>query len=94
MHDESPAINVPRELIDHLCRHSALTAPEAEHIAREVLTYFRETPESYVCRRHSELQALGWANARIYSVIRHEMTRTRFVSAGLTERQIRRLVYG
>jgi len=94
MPNDTPAIDVPRELVDHLCRNSALTAGEAEHIVREVLTYFRESPEDFVRRRHLELQALGWTNARIFSAIRHEMTHTRFTCTPLSERQIRRLIYG
>jgi len=85
---------LPRELIDHLCRSSALTAQEATHIVQEVLAYFHETPDAFVRRRHQEMQVAGWPNTRIFAVIRAEMNTTRFASAGLSERQIRRLIYG
>jgi len=87
-------ITVPAELIDHLCRSSRLTAPEAEHVVSEVLAYFSETPEDYVRNRHQELQALGNSNSDIFLTLQEELPARRFGAKPLTTRQIRRAIYG
>lgn len=87
-------ITIPAELIDHLCRNSRLTAQEAERVVSEVLTYFSETPDDYLRRRHQELQALGDSNSDIYSTLQTELKARRFGAKPLTTRQIRRAIYG
>lgn len=46
------------DLIDHLCRHSPLTAEQARKIVVEVNNYYRESVATFVRRRHKELQRL------------------------------------
>jgi len=89
-----PDITVPAELIDHLCRSSRLTAPEAEHVVHEVLAYFSETPEEYLRARHQELQAEGKSNTDIFLTLQTEVSTRRFGAKPLTTRQIRRAIYG
>ncbi len=90
MSDHAP----PPELIDHLCRQSALTALEAERLIAEVLAYYAENTESFIRRRHRELQAEGISNTTIYSTIRDEILGRRFPANAYTVRQIRRTIYG
>ena len=85
---------VPAELIDHLCRNSRLTAGEAEHVIREVLSYFSETQDEFLRLRHQELQLLGHSNAEIFSALQLELQSRRFSSKPMTTRQIRRAIYG
>jgi len=82
------------DLIDHLCRHSPLTADQAKQIVAEVNHYYRESVATFVCRRHKELQHHGLSNSAIYAALMNELPQRRFSSEPLSERQIRRLIYG
>ncbi len=82
------------DLIDHLCRHSPLTAEQAKQIVATVNHYYRESAATFVCRRHKELQRHGLSNRAIYEALQNEMPERRFSSEPLSERQIRRLIYG
>ena len=82
------------DLIDHLCRHSPLTAEQAKQIVAEVNHYYRESVASFVSRRHKELQHQGLSNSAIYDALLKEMPQRRFSNEPLSERQIRRLIYG
>ena len=82
------------DLIDHLCRHSPLTASQARQLVAEVNHYYRETVAEYVCRRHQELQHQGLNNSDIFSTVMTEIPNRRFAQNTLSERQIRRLIYG
>jgi hypothetical protein len=82
-------------LINHLCHSSDLSAAQAQRIIDEVIAYFSETPENYVRRRHREIkQETGLANAQIFARIEAEMTQLVFATPALTQRQIRRIIYG
>jgi hypothetical protein len=82
-------------LIKHLCHSSDLSASQAQRIIDEVNAYFAETPENYVRRRHLELrQEMGLANAEIYARLEVELTLRVFAATPLTQRQIRRIIYG
>jgi polyhydroxyalkanoate synthesis regulator phasin len=82
-------------LIDHLCHSGGLTAAQAQRVIDEVIAYFSETPENYVRRRHQEIkQETGLANAQIFARIEAEMAQLVFAAPALTQRQIRRIIYG
>ncbi|MCP4334016.1 MAG: hypothetical protein GY785_15265 [Gammaproteobacteria bacterium] len=82
-------------LINHLCHGSGLTPSQARKIVDEVIAYFSETPEDYVRRRHLEIkQELGLSNALVFQRIEAEMAQLAFAAPALTQRQIRRLIYG
>lgn len=82
------------ELVEHLCRHSNLTSFDAARLVEEVLAYYNETTASFIQRRHHELQKSGLANATIYRLIGEELEQHRFKAEKLSERQIRRTIYG
>jgi hypothetical protein len=82
------------DLLDHLVRTTALSRDQATGIVAEVLTYFDEPLETFVRRRHRELQADGMANAAIYQRIRHDLKFWRVAAPQTSERQIRRIIYG
>jgi len=88
------AEQLPGDLLDHLARHSALNRTDAARLVREVLAYFNETLEGFVERRHSELQRQGLANPAIFQQIAAELRWWRLSAPPLSERQIRRIVYG
>ena len=89
----SPA-RVPASLLDHLVQTSGLRRSEAHRIVEEVVSFYGETPEAFVVRRHRELQAEGMRNRAIYTRVAQEMEGWRFRARPLSERKIRRIVYG
>ena len=85
---------IPAELIEHLQRISALDAMKARQLVEEVLAFYQESVEQYVTRRHRELQFQGLANSQIYTRISQELAQRCFAAPPLSERQIRRMIYG
>jgi len=82
------------ELVEHLCRMTGLGPVEARRVVEEVFAYLSESPAEFVTRRHGELQREGHTNAEIFRRLANELSRRRFAAPPLSERQIRRLVYG
>ena len=54
-----PSTSAPAELLDHLVRTRGLPRPEALRIVEEVVSFYGETAEAFITRRHRELQAEG-----------------------------------
>ena len=82
-------------LINHLCQSSDLTLSQAHRAVDEVIAYFSESPDDYVRRRHLEIkQEQGLANADIFKRIEAELSQLVFAAPPLTQRQIRRIIYG
>lgn len=82
-------------LLNHLCNISRLEQNEAKKLVAEVIAYFSETTEVYVQRRHRELkQDEGLSNAQIYQRIETELKQIVLASPALSQRQIRRIIYG
>ncbi|MCT2591079.1 hypothetical protein LHJ74_14365 [Streptomyces sp. N2-109] len=82
------------DLIDHLVRTTALPRGEAARVVLDVLAYFDETTEEFVRRRHRELRGRGLVNAEIFERIAAELPHRAVTPPGLSQRQLRRLVYG
>jgi hypothetical protein len=81
-------------LLDHLARVAGLSPARAARILDEIASYFSESLEEFVVRRHAELQALGMKNEAIFEQIARELEVRRFAAPLLSERQIRRMIYG
>ena len=94
MNDKSRATEEQEELVNLLCRNSVLDQRQASKIHGELLSFYRETVKEYVQRRHTELQEGGMANAATYQQIQGELDSRRFAADVLSERQIRRIIYG
>lgn len=83
-----------RELVDRVVTSTGLTPQEAARVIEDVLAFQAESVEDYVRRRHAELKTYGAKNPEIFARIAAELT-TRVVAAPrLTERQLRRIIYG
>ena len=82
------------DLIDHLVRSSALTPQQSSKLVEEIITYFNESIEQYVQRRHRQLQENGLRNSEIFDAIENELSLMRFPAPKLSLRQMRRMVYG
>ena len=81
-------------LVSHLLRTTALDRHDAEKVIRETLAYFSEPLPDFVARRHRELRSRGERNESIYRRIATEVRDRCFSASPLSERQIRRLIYG
>jgi hypothetical protein len=82
------------DLFEHLERMTRLSRLEAERVVAEVLEYFSEPLEVFVSRRHAELQGEELKNPDIFARIAAEVRQRRFAAPDLSERQIRRMIYG
>ncbi len=82
------------DLIEHLSKLTALSEAQSQQVVVEVLAYFNEDIETYVRRRHHELQQQGFSNARIFTTIQDELPDRVFPAEKISERKIRRLIYG
>ncbi|GAA3311870.1 hypothetical protein [Nonomuraea dietziae] len=60
----------------------------------EVLSYYSETVEEFVRRRHGELKSRGLTNDEIFPRIAAELPARRMAPPELSLRQLRRIVYG
>ena len=82
------------DLIQRVAVSTGLTPGEAARVVGDVLAHYREPVDEYVRRRHARLQLHGARNPEIFRTIADEL-RARVVAAPeLTERQLRRIVYG
>jgi len=82
------------ELVAYLVRSTRLTAAEARKVIDEVLAFMDETTDDFIRRRHLALQSEGLPNAQIFARIAQELMQRRFRAPELSERQIRRIIYG
>jgi hypothetical protein len=82
------------DLVAHLTRTTSLGPDAARWVVAEVLAYLDEPIEKVVRRRHRELQGEGLANADIWVRLGDELRAWRVAPPEMTERQLRRLVYG
>jgi hypothetical protein len=85
---------VPPDLARYLAASTGLPPSTAVRVIADVTTYFSETIEDFVQRRHAELRRGQRKNDEIWPVIAAELSQRRFAAPGLSERQLRRLVYG
>jgi hypothetical protein len=84
----------PQDLARYLASSTGLPQSTAIRVIVDVTTYFGETIEEFVRRRHAELRRGQRKNDEIWPVIAAELSQRRFAAPGLSERQLRRLVYG
>jgi hypothetical protein len=88
------SVEAPGELVERLLRSTPLSAAAATRVVTEVVYFFSETVEQFVRRRHRELQAGGLSNSQIFDQLSRELGRWRFAAPALSQRQLRRIVYG
>ena len=83
-----------RELVTRVAESTGLSESEASRVVSDVVAYFAEPAESYVRRRHESLQARGMRNSEIFAQIHAELAGRVVAPPALSERQLRRIVYG
>ena len=84
----------PQDLASYLAASTGLPPATASRVIADVIAYFSETIEEFVRRRHGELQRLQRRNEQIWPLIEAELAQRRFAAPGLSQRQLRRIVYG
>jgi hypothetical protein len=89
-----PADPFPRDLARYLAASTGLPPATALRVIADVATYFSETIDEFVRRRHAELQRRQRKNDEIWPLIAAELGQRRFAAPALSERQLRRIVYG
>ena len=89
-----PADPFPQDLAQYLATSTGLPQPTAVRVIADMATYFSETVEEFVRRRHAELQLRQRKNDQIWPLIAAELGQRRFAAPVLSERQLRRIVYG
>ena len=84
------------ELSAYLASTTRLEPVEARRVVRAMLELLtEESAETFAIRRHRELKAAGaLKNEAIYALIAAEMRQRPFAAPRLSQRQIRRLIYG
>jgi len=85
---------VPQDLVRHVAASTGLPEATATRVVADVAAYFTETVEEFVRRRHGEMRLRQRRNDEIWPEIAAEVAARRFTAPGLTERQLRRMVYG
>lgn len=87
-------MNANEELVRHVAASTGLPEATATRVVADVAAYFAETVDDYVRRRHGELRGAHWKNEEIWPQLAAELGARRFGAPQLSERQLRRMVYG
>lgn len=82
------------DLVAHVAATTGLTPAEAARVVGDVVAYFAVPVEDVVRRRHAELQTFGVRNPEIFARIAAELADRVVAAPALTERQLRRMIYG
>ncbi|UVS80102.1 hypothetical protein [Actinokineospora sp. UTMC 2448] len=81
-------------LVRHVAQSTGLPPAVAARVVADVVAYYGETVEQFVRRRHAELRNRQHRNAEIWTAIAEELAARPFAAEALSERQLRRIVYG
>lgn len=84
----------PQDLVGYVARSTGLDEATASRVVADVMAYFDQTVEEYVIRRHGELKSRNRKNDDIWPLIIDDLKTRRFTAGELSERQLRRMVYG
>ena len=82
------------ELVDHVVASTGLTPAEARRLIDDVVAFHAEPVEVFVRRRHAELKTYGAKNPELVARIGRELSDRVVAAPRLSERQLRRIVYG
>jgi hypothetical protein len=85
---------VPQDLARYLAASTGLPHATTVRVIADVNAYYDETVEDYVRRRHAELRRRNRKNDDIWPEIAAGLAHRRFRAPDLTDRQLRRMIYG
>jgi hypothetical protein len=92
--DVPAAHEVDPELVAHVATTTGLDRETARRVVEDVLAFHAEPVADYVRRRHAHLRTYGARNPEIFARISEELLHRVVAAPELSERQLRRLVYG
>lgn len=81
-------------LVAHVVATTSLTPGEAARVVDDVIAFHAQTVEAYVRARHAHLKTYGAKNPEIFARIAEELRERVVAAPELSERQLRRIVYG
>ena len=84
----------PQDLVRHVARSTGLDEATASRVVADVTAYFGQTVQEYVISRHEDLKSRNRKNDDIWPLIADELKSRRFRADELSERQLRRMIYG
>jgi hypothetical protein len=87
-------VPVPEALVAHVVATTGLTSAEAARVIEDVVAFHAEPVEDLVRRRHAQLRTYGARNDEIFARLAEELRHRVVAAPRLTERQLRRIVYG
>ncbi|KRC53571.1 MULTISPECIES: hypothetical protein [unclassified Nocardioides] len=87
-------MHVDPQLLRHVEESSGLSPAEARRLVEDVLSFHDEPVEAWVRRRHAELKTYGSKNADIFALLKEELRGHVVAAPELSERQLRRMIYG
>ena len=80
-------------LVSHVVATTSLTPGEAARVIDDVIAFHAQPVEDYVRSRHAHLKTYGAKNPEIFARIAEELAGRVVAAPGLSERQLRRIVY-
>ena len=81
-------------LVSHVVATTSLTPGEAARVIDDVIAFHAQPVEDYVRSRHAHLKTYGAKNPEIFARIAEELAQRVVAAPELTERQLRRMIYG
>ena len=81
-------------MVAHVVATTGLSETEAARVVEDVVAFHAEPVEDYVRRRHAALKTYGARNSEIFGLLAEELTERVVAAPRLSERQLRRIVYG
>lgn len=91
---DSRRMKADKELIERIASSTGLEPQETVRVIDDVVAWHHQTLEDYLARRHASLRQKGLRNVQIYPLLRAEVAERVFAAPPLTERQVRRSIYG
>ncbi len=88
------AHDVDPDLVAHVVASTGLDPDVARRLVDDVLAFHAEPVADFVRRRHAELRTYGARNPEIFARLAEELHHRVVAAPELSERQLRRLVYG
>jgi hypothetical protein len=82
------------ELVARVAASTGLSPGEAARVVADVIDWYREPVGEFVRRRHAHLRVSGKKNDEIFTLIATELPGRLVAAPCLSERQLRRIVYG
>jgi hypothetical protein len=87
-------LSADAELVSQVAASAGLSAGEAARVVADVVAWYREPVEAYVRRRHAHHRVFGKRNTEIFALIAGELAGRVVAAPELSQRQLRRIVYG